>query len=271
MFANRQPLTGASPAEVLLERAPLARVIAQVRFPTILAIHAPERVASFQDAVRSSYPILDEVRAHHIVVDAAGAPTMREGVIWRFNDDANPQWRVSLSADFVALETSSYRSRDDFLARLSTVLRALEDSFRPAEAQRIGLRYIDRLSGKALTDIQALVRPEVLGIIHPNDGAPSSLRKAVLQLMTEALFAADEGHIKGRWGGLPSNVTHDPEALEPIVEPSWILDLDMFTATARAYESDELVRVARTFANRLYAVFREMVTAEFLRFFGGTI
>ena len=41
------PLKPMSVAEVHLPQAPLARVIAQVRFPPILAIHTPDGVASF--------------------------------------------------------------------------------------------------------------------------------------------------------------------------------------------------------------------------------
>ena len=48
-----QPMSGPSPAEVPLPQAPLVRVIAQVRFPTILSIRNPDQVAAFQETVRS--------------------------------------------------------------------------------------------------------------------------------------------------------------------------------------------------------------------------
>jgi uncharacterized protein (TIGR04255 family) len=53
------PLQGPPPPEIPLKNAPLLRVIAQVRFPTLLAVRSADRVAGFQDAVRDRYPYLE--------------------------------------------------------------------------------------------------------------------------------------------------------------------------------------------------------------------
>ncbi len=264
------PLSGGPPAEVPLPSAPLARVIAQARFAPILAIRNPDNVSSFQEAIRATYPILQEERFQNIAIGPPGVPLAREEVIWRFGDrEKQPQWRVSLSADFVALETSAYASRADFLSRFEQVVRALEKSFKPAQCQRLGVRYIDRMRGEAVSRISELIRPKILGIALPNEEPPLSLGAAVRHLMTEAAIAAEEGQIVARWGSLPGNFTYDPSSLEPIDEPSWILDLDMFTMAPIAFGPDVLASTARAFAERIYAVFREMVTDEFLRHYGG--
>jgi uncharacterized protein (TIGR04255 family) len=270
-MALPRSLTGPPPAEVPLPRAPLARVIAQVRFAPILAIRNPDIVAKFQEAIRGAYPILSEDRIHRIVMASAGIPDVREGVIWRFSDGEKRQWRASLSVDFVALETSAYLSRQDFLARLGGILAALEGAFNPAEAQRLGLRYIDRLTGDAVTHIAELIRPKVLGILQPNKEPPSKLGESVLHLLTEAQLLAEEGRIQARWGRLPENVTYDPDSLEPIGEASWVLDLDMFTPGPQKFATNELLATATGFAERIYSVFREMVTDEFLKFYGGEL
>lgn len=266
-----RPLSGPPPAEVPLPKAPLARVIAQVRFAPILAIRNPDSVASFQEAIRATYPILTEDRIHQIVLVSAGPPDIREGVIWRFSDAEKGQWRASLSVDFVALETSAYVSRQDFLTRLGAILAALENSFKPAEAQRLGLRYIDRLTDNAVDRVAELIRPKVLGILQPNTEPPSNLGEAVLHLFTEAQLLAEEGFIQARWGRLPENATYDPDALEPISKSSWVLDLDMFTSGPQKFASEELQVTATHFAKRIYSVFREMVTDEFLKFYGGEL
>lgn len=264
------PLTGGPPAEVQLPDAPLARVIAQARFAPILAIRNPDSAASFQEAIRGTYPVLQEERTNHFVIGPLGLPASpREEVIWRFGDREKPLWRVSLSVDFVAIETSAYASRADFLSRFEHVVQALEQSFKPAQCQRLGIRYIDRMKGEAITRIVDLIRPKILGIALPNEEQPLSLGGAVLHLMTEAALAAEEGKITARWGSLPENATYDPNALELIDEPSWILDLDMFTTSPVTFESGVLASTAKAFAERIYAVFREMVTDEFLRFYGG--
>ena len=265
-----QPLSGPPPAEVPLPRAPLVRVIAQVRFAPILAIRSPDAVSIFQEAIRGTYPILNEDRIHQIILATGGTPDIREGNIWRFSDDKK-RWRTSLSVDFIALETSEYVSRQDFLERLGFLLAALEAAFKPAEVQRLGLRYIDRLTDDAVDRIGELIRPKVLGILQPNKEPPLDLGNAILHLMTEAQLIAAEGRIQARWGKLPANATYDPDALEPVDKESWVLDLDMFTPGPQKFASDELRTTATRFAERIYTVFREMVTDEFLRFYGGEL
>jgi uncharacterized protein (TIGR04255 family) len=266
----QRPLSGPPPAEVPLPRAPLARVIAQVRFAPILAIRNPDTVTTFQEAIRQTYPILSEDRIHQIVLASAGTPDIREAVIWRFSDAEKRKWRASLGIDFLALETSAYVSRQDFLKRLGVILAALEKAFNPAEAQRLGLRYIDRLTGEAVNRIAELIRPKVLGILQPNK-EPPNLGESVLHLLTEARLLAEEGLIQARWGRLPENATYDPDALEPVDTASWVLDLDMFSSGPQKFASNELLATATQFAERTYSIFREMVTDEFLKFYGGEL
>ena len=265
-----RPLTGAPPLEVPLPNAPLVRVIAQVRFAPILAIRNPDKVSVFQEEIRATYPILSEDRGQFVMV-STGTPEFRDGVIWRFTDSRKRDWRVSLSVDFVALETSAYVSRTDFIERLGVVLTALEKVFKPAEAQRLGLRYIDRLTDEALARISEMVRPKVLGVLHPSSEPPLDFGNSVLHLLTEAQLLAEEGRIQARWGSLPENATYDPDALEPVDKASWVLDVDMFTSESQHFVSGELISTTTRFAERIYSVFREMVTDEFLKFYGGKL
>jgi len=260
--------------EVHLDQAPLARVLAQARFPPILAISRADRVASFQEALRETYPNLSRDQVHSIELADGQTPNVQQGLIWRLADgETEPAWRVSLGVDFVALETSDYDSRDDFLARLGGVLSAVEESFSPAAASRLGVRYIDRLTGAAVERIGELIHAEILGVIQATDTTDTldpSLGESIVHQITEAQFRAPGGaRVQGRWGWLPANATFDPNALEAVEVPSWILDLDMFTTRSQAFASEDLVTTARSFAECLYWLFRQMVTMEFLRFHGG--
>lgn len=49
--SRQMPLRGPSAPEVPLPNAPLVSVIAQVRFPALLTVRNPDRVASFQEAI----------------------------------------------------------------------------------------------------------------------------------------------------------------------------------------------------------------------------
>ena len=44
---------------------------------------------------------------------------------------------------------------------------------------------------------------------------------------------------QGRWGQLPKNATYDPDALEPVAKPSWVLDLDMYMTESLPFASEE--------------------------------
>ncbi len=127
----------------------------------------------------------------NIVIEPGREPNISEEVIWRLTDMQEPSvWRVSLGVDFVTLETSRYSSRDDFLARLRTVLEIVEANLQPASAQRVGLRYIDRLEGKAMDRLSDLIQPSVLGIVHSDQRPTDSLRKSTAHSMTHALIQA---------------------------------------------------------------------------------
>jgi uncharacterized protein (TIGR04255 family) len=50
-----------------------------------------------------------------------------------------------------------------------------------------------------------------------------------------------------------------------------VLDLDMFTPEPQRFANNELLATATRFSERIYSVFREMVTDEFLKFYGGEL
>ena len=188
----------------------------------------------------------------------------RSNTVWRFHD-ASEAWRVILAPDFLALETIKYTSRDDFLQRLGVVLQALKEHVDPQIVDRLGVRYIDQVTGENLEALPQLVRPEVAGIL----GTP--LRAHVRHAISEHVFALpeDAGQVTARWGLVPPRGTVDPGAIDAIEEASWLLDVDAFQVERRALEVEAIVDQVRGFAERIYSIFRWAVTDEFLRRYGG--
>lgn len=258
------PLIAPPPAEVPLRDAPLVRVIAQVRFPLVIAVGQRDFIGPFQEAVRAAYPILRQEQTQGITVTVAGVAPVQAQPAWRFTD-IQGHWRVSLTPEFLALETTAYTSRSDFFRRLRDLIVALDEHVGPKLVDRLGVRYIDRISGDALNDISKLVRAEVRGIA----GTPAFTH--VQHALTEAVFVLDSARVLARWGRLPSGATVDPTAIEPISEPSWILDLDMFSAEPYPFNVDRVVDDANRFAERIYTFFRWAVTDDFLRRYGGSV
>jgi uncharacterized protein (TIGR04255 family) len=249
---------------VPLPNAPLVRVIAQVRFPTILKVQKPDEISVFQEQIGSTYPILRPEQVQELAVGPRGVASEARQTVWRFSDQAGV-WRVTLAQDFVAVETTKYDSRSAFLDRLETVVRALEATLRPAQVQRLGVRYIDRIEGDAVDEIAGLVRKEMLGVLA------TPLSGNMLHSIGDTILSLPDGpeRLRMRWGRLPPKAVLDPAAIEPIEAPSWILDLDMFSTEARPFSSEAIVADARMYAERLYAMFRWAVTDKFLRRYGG--
>jgi uncharacterized protein (TIGR04255 family) len=256
------PLVDSPPVEVRLAHAPLERVIAQVRFPEVLSVEQREFVAPFQEEIRAFYPVLRPEQVQSFVLGPSGLASAKAQTAWRFSDLAE-HFRVSLTPEFLTLETTRYESRQDFFARFAVVLRALERHVRPAKADRIGVRYVDRLVDPALSDLRRFFDPQVVGM------AGTSFADQVELTLTESVFQVESAKVLARWGMVPGQFVVDAAVLEPVATPSFVLDFDMSCSTIDAFDVDATVHTARSFAERIYALFRWCVTDEFLRHHGG--
>lgn len=191
---STSPLAGPLPPEVPLSSSPLIRVLAQIKFPTILAIGTNDNeIAAFQEKIRPIYPILEREQSFNLYTSPSAPPEVRPMVIWRFRDLKN-HWQVTLTTEFVTLEALQYLSRADFSVRLENVLAAVQSIYAPSAATRVGVRYVDCIKSPHLEQIEELFKPAVLGI-HM-----SEIGKAADANMTECLLRAEEGQIQCRWG-----------------------------------------------------------------------
>lgn len=265
MVVFGDPLTDPPPEEVALERAPLVRVIAQIRFSEVLAVATDEFVAPFQEAIRSKYPLLTHGKAQQTVFEPSGLISTRTEKVWRFANLENT-WTISLSQTFLALETNSYTSRADFLACLREAVSALIEHIKPARVDRLGVRYIDRISGEAMDQIRSLIRHEICGIA----GLPQFDQQQEFSI-TENKFDLPHATLVARWGQLAKNVGLDPLIIPALDSPNWILDLDMSTLdpTSVNVDVEAIVNRAKSFSERIYTFFRWVVTEDFLAFYGG--
>lgn len=254
--------------EILLSQAPLVRVIAQVRFPKILSLSTEAGIADIQTALRKQYPILHQDKTVGVIItpDGVTSGSQQSDVVWRFQSK-NSDWTVSLNSSFVAIDTKSYSSRNDFCDRFEEILRTVSDLVEPVVAERVGLRYTNRLEDpEQLASLNSLVRSEILG------GSAIKLPESVqLKLsLSESLFNFGTGQLLARWGVLPEGGMIDP-GIDPVDRPSWILDLDVFHAEQIDFSPEELTSTVRLFADMAYRFFRWTVTDEFLKQAGGQL
>lgn len=253
--------------EVFLPRAPLVRVLSQVRFPKILALLTDEAVAPIQEALKGQYPVLRQEHTVGVLITPEGVTNHEQKeTVWRFQSKTG-DWQVSLGPTFVALDTDAYLSRGDFCSRLDQVLDVIARVAQPAIAERIGIRYFDRLDDpEQLGRLGALVRPEILGglAIPLPDGV------ALGHTLSESLFALPDGQLLARWGLLPPGAVLDP-TVPAVAGVSWVLDLDVFNAGRFDFDPAAIGATARRFADQAYRFFRWAVTDDFLRDAGGEL
>lgn len=249
------PLFDPPPADLMLGNAPLALVITQVRFAPVAKMDDETYIADFQDRIRKHYPMFsyERVAFSPVFLQAmnAGEPAPSQ-VFWRmFSVDGT--WRVILTRDFLALETTAYSNRADFLERWTAILEAFNTSFRDITGTRFGLRYLNRINGEELTRLDQLVRPEALAI--------TSLLGTPDVALSEARYSVPEGRIHARWGHLPANATHDPSIM-PVSEPTWIMDTDL-SIEQIPLDLSKIGDLAGRFSARGYGFFHWMMTNKF--------
>lgn len=255
--------------EIHLKDAPLVKVLAQIRFPVIAKIDNPEGIQDFQERLRTRYPVTRQEPNFTMVLGSAGpVQSATQGVLWRMSEVDGP-WTVVLARDFVAVETSRYSSRDEFLSRWREVLDALE-SLDPAPAvyDRLGVRYVDRLVGDAyIEDLPKLVRTEILGPTNLDRSDDAELVASVSQ----SIFRLNAMQVKASWGIVPINSVIVP-GIETVPERSWLLDVDAFSELqGQPFSVERVVEETRRGSEHAYAFFRWAVLDEFLRRFGGEV
>ena len=137
----------------ILHKNQLAEVICQLRFPQILMIDQ-QAPALFQEQIRHEFPqyaVRKDVPAPKIT-GVPGNLTLENQT-----PTANYQfistdgvWRVNLTSTFISLACKHYTRWETFAQKLDKPLAAFIKTYKPAYFQRIGLRYLNFVSRKAL-------------------------------------------------------------------------------------------------------------------------
>lgn len=156
----------------------LGEVICQLRFPEILTIGANAPV-DYQEAIRDTFPQY-AVRREPPAPKLGGAPgnltlENQEPITNYQFASADGVWRVNLTSKFISLSCSRYTRWEDFAGMLDKPLAAFIKIYRPAYFERVGLRYLNFFSRKALgldgTPFKELFSPAYLGILAEEDVA----------------------------------------------------------------------------------------------------
>ncbi|MEU6311798.1 TIGR04255 family protein [Streptomyces sp. NPDC047014] len=250
-----------------LTRAPLARVLAQLRFEPLSALGSPNVTSEFAARLSKKYPYLETGSEFNLLIGSGQvSPQSSQNPVWRFRSP-DRLTTVSLTNGSLALETTQYAGRTDFCKDLAQIADVLKNVAYVPAYTRVGYRYTNRISeSNDLGILSELVRPEILGIsaagLDGNAHLVHSLSQAAFDLANGDGFLA-------QWGEMPANGTFDP-SLDLLPGRSWILDLDAFQQGVSIGSDPEEIRVqSERLSKRAYRFFRWAVTPRFLIRFGG--
>ena len=240
-------------------RPQLLEVICQLRFPTILSIGAKDPV-DFQELIRAEFPRytrkLEKLPPKVIGQQGKMKLEQQPDVVNYEFISADGRWKVNLTNDFIALATPAYTCWEDFAAKLDDILVKFINVYRPAFFERIGLRYINAISRKALelenTPFADLIEPGYLGLLGEED----IQEQQVLRVLQEAEINLPGGcrlKLHCGPGKIKRNNVEDPEV-------KFILDNDIFMlGKVEMKHSAAALTTVHTHADR---AFRGAITRE---------
>ena len=153
---------------VKYNKNPLAEVVFQLRYPTILSINAKEPF-EFQERIKNVFPYYQKL-INKTEVDVNGIKQhIGEEINYEFVS-TDKGTKINLTSSFIAVSTVKYERWEFFRSIIKDVKIAFEEVYRPAFYIRLGLRYkdvIDRqvlgLADKGWTE---LICPHILGTIN---------------------------------------------------------------------------------------------------------
>lgn len=249
MFSNEM--------RVIYRKSPLGEVICQLRFPEILTIQANVPV-DFQEAIRSDFPRYS-VRKETPAPKVTGAPgAMRLENQTATNNyqfaTADNCWRVNLTSKFISLACTDYTCWEDFAGHLDKPLAAFIRIYKPAYFERVGLRYVNFISRRALdleeVPFRELIQERYLGILCDEQMS----EKQVSRCMVDAEFAI-RGGCRAKIHAGPGMVKRGGQTDN---EPKFIFDQDLYMPGQLAVNLS--AGALQTLHAQAYAIFRDAIT-----------
>lgn len=247
----------------LLPRSPLELVVCQVRHDDRpLSGAAALQIQEELGGPAGHFPRIEQVEvqtATFAVGPGALVPGPSDiGRGWHLKS-ADGSWTAALLPGAFSLETTRYTTWDEFRGLLKDLAQAVQRAAPPTIEQRIGLRYVDRISGLRVStprDWERWIHRDILGPpLHETLGDNV--------LATRQQIDLDLG--EGRACVLRHGAAGDPTA--PPGETSvYLLDFDIYRQQARRFASSDVLAAAEGFHELADALFVQVITADLLRY-----
>ncbi|MBQ5711047.1 MAG: TIGR04255 family protein [Oscillospiraceae bacterium] len=241
----------------IYRRSQTGEVICQLRFPEILTIGANLPV-QFQEAIRSEFPQY-AARKEAPAPKLTGAPgnfrleEQEQTINYQFVS-ADGFWRVNLTSRFISLSCARYTCWEDFADKLDKPLAAFIKIYKPAYFERVGLRYLNFISRKALslegTPFSDLIAPAYLGLLAEEDVADNMVNRCTVEAEMNI-----RGGCKAKIHAGPGMVKRNGQQDEEI---KFIFDQDLFMPGKVPVNMS--AGALQTLHNQAWSIFRGAIT-----------
>ncbi len=253
------PVELPAPDRTILEKAPLQLVVCQVRFDEADALNDRKTARRFFNklgGVDGPFPKLSQIQTQRVTIDPQALPGETPVTVqqrgWRFSDPEGDR-HVTLLAGSLALETTAYRSWDEFAPRLDRALSVLADEVDPAIEQRLGLRFVNLIVLDEVHDAAGwddyiaadLLAPGGHPVLGP--GVVAAQHRVVLDLGDELRCLlnyglAPDANGSGRVG--------------------YLLDLDVFRERSAPFSAADVFKASELMNDRAVSLFQQLTTPE---------
>lgn len=243
-----------------LARSPLALVVCQVRFDEVLAVSDTRTLRAMHEALggrHGQYPkaekLIGQAMSIQFSAGAASAEARPQETGWRLSSP-DGRWAITLMPTYVALETSAYTSwGDDFRPRLQRLIEATAEHIAPELEQRLGLRYVNRITEPRVTTPQewrGYIADEFLGVLLHEHLGPAA-RAAQQQIDLDL----DQGILCGLRHGFFVDPARD-RAL------TYVLDFDVYREGALPFDPSDIMTTVDAFNTLVLQLFQQAITPQ---------
>lgn len=188
------------------------------------------------------------------VAGASPPTTESQGGGWRLTS-ADEYLAFSLTPESATLETTQYKSWNDFSIKILALLDSIAEVVRPQAELRLGLRYINRIDEPHVEtsgDWQKWIDPDVVGIVrHP----------------LGPFLAATQQQLNVNLGdGIKATIGHGFYREPLSTHLTYVMDFDVYLEGTSRFETGEIVSSTVKLHQVSLQLFQSLITAEMYSF-----
>ena len=263
-----RPFTKDDKKSVRLKKAPLELLMVQMRWPTHNAlVHDFEQHVSRLAQHLDDYPLSEPARDISVNLTSDGVSASEGEKVYHYYSVDNI-WDLHVTSHSVTLSFDPrYKGYgfSDVYERFLKLLEAVKDSFGVLQANRLGVRYINRITDeKVIGDISNAFKPQVIGY-------QDLLLQDEIELVTtmnQAVFQVEDISLNVRTGVVPPYQTPD-RALKPVDTRSWVLDLQAVSTQNLSTQGTDIQNAVNRLSDTCYDFFKYVLLDEGEEKFGG--